>query len=188
MGPELVVQITPKSYGPPFLLPALDVQNIDSNSFSMSLRMRLAMYDTPLPNSELRFDVGHRNRSRLAAVELYKRLGHRGLFVAPRAYFSRRSLNGYQDGEFLAEYRVKRTGVGADIGYTTGMRTEVRLGYDEADVRARLRIGEPSLPEANGSEQRGLVALRVRRAEQPARAVARRLRTRAVVPLLLRYA
>jgi NTE family protein len=150
-GPELVLQITPKSYGPPFLLPALDVQNIDSNSFSMSLRLRLAMYDTPLPNSELRFDVGI-GTEQTAAVELYKRLGHRGLFVAPRAYFSRRSLNGYQDGDFLAEYRVKRTGVGADIGYTTSMRTEVRLGYDEVDVRARLRIGEPSLPEANGSD------------------------------------
>ena len=150
-GPELVLRITPKSYGPPFLLPALDVQNIDSNSFSMSLRMRLAMYDTPLPNSELRFDVGI-GTEQTAAVELYKMVGHRGLFVAPRAFFSRRSLNGYQDGDFLAEYRVKRTGVGADIGYTTGMRTEVRLGYDEVDVRARLRIGEPSLPEANGSD------------------------------------
>jgi NTE family protein len=156
-GPELVVRVTPKSYGPPFLLPALDIQNIDSNSFAISLRMRLAMYDTPLPNSELRFDVGV-GTEQTVAVELYKRLGHRGFFFAPRAYFTRRSLNGYQDGDFLAEYRVKRTGVGADIGYTTGMRSEARFGYDEADVRARRRIGQPSLPEANGSDR--LVSLR----------------------------
>jgi NTE family protein len=32
------------------------------------------------------------------------------------------------------------------------MRSEIRLGYDEADVRARLRIGTPSLPEANGTD------------------------------------
>ena len=38
----------------------------------MSLRMRLAMYDTPLPNSELRFDVGI-GTEQTAAVELYKR-------------------------------------------------------------------------------------------------------------------
>jgi NTE family protein len=151
-GPELLVQATPKSYGPPFLLPALDIQNIDSSSFSISLRMRLAMYDTPLPNSELRFDVGF-GTNQTVALELYKRVGHRGVFVAPRAYFTRSSLNGYQDGELLAEYRVKRTGAGIDVGYTTGMRTELRLGYDEADVRARRRIGVPLLPEAAGSDR-----------------------------------
>ncbi len=30
--PELVVQVTPKTYGPPFVLPSVDVQNIDSSS------------------------------------------------------------------------------------------------------------------------------------------------------------
>ena len=150
-GPELVLQIAPKSYGPPFLLPALDIQNIDSNSFAMNLRLRVAMYDTPLPNSELRFDLGI-GTEQTAFIELYKKIGHRGFFVAPRAYFTRRSLNGYDDGDFVAEYRVKRTGVGADVGYTTGMRSEIRLGYDEAAVRARLRIGTPSLPEANGTD------------------------------------
>jgi NTE family protein len=151
-GPALVVHVTPKSYGPPFLLPALDIQNIDSTSFALNLRVRVAVYDTPIRNSELRFDVGVGSDQEVG-LELYKRLGHRGVFVAPRAYFIRHSLNGYADGEFLAEYRVKRAGLGGDIGYTTGMRTEVRLGYDEADVRARLRIGEPSLPEASGSDR-----------------------------------
>jgi NTE family protein len=151
-GSALVVRITPKSYGPPFLLPAIDLQNIDSNSFALGIRLRLAMYDTLLPNSEIRFDVGV-GSNQAVEFELYKRLGRRGFFVAPRAYFARQSLNGYDDGEQVAEYRVKRTGAGVDVGYTTGMRSEVRLGYDEADVRARLRIGAPVLPEANGSDR-----------------------------------
>ena len=151
-GADLVVRITPKSYGPPFLLPALDVQNIDSNSFSISVRVRLAVYDTPVRNSELRVD-GAIGTNQLAAIELYKRVGRSGFFVAPRGYFSRSSLNGYSDdGELLADYRVKRTGAGIDVGYSTGLRSEVRLGYDEADVRARLRVGVPTLPEANGSD------------------------------------
>ena len=153
-GAELLLQVTPKSYGPPFLLPAIDVQNIDSNSFAIGLRLRLAIYDTPVPNSEVRFDVGIGSNQNVA-IELYKRLGHRGFFIAPRAYFSHDSLNGYDaDGELVADYRVKRTGAGIDAGYTTGMRTEIRFGYDEADVRARLRIGVPTLPEANGSDRR----------------------------------
>ena len=154
-GAELLLDVRPKSYGPPFLLPAIDVQNIDSNSFAISLRLRLAIYDTPVRNSEVRFDVGIGSDQRVG-LELYKRLGHRGVFVSPRAYFSHESLNGYDDdGELVAEYRVKRAGVGIDVGFTTGIRSEIRFGYDEADVRARLRIGVPTLPEANGSD-RGL--------------------------------
>jgi NTE family protein len=149
--PDLVVRITPKSYGPPFLLPAVDLQNIDSTAFSLSLRLRVAMYDTLLPNSEMRFDVGV-GTDQTVGLELYKRAGRSGFFVAPRAFFTRRSLNGYQDDELVAEYRVKRTGAGLDVGYTTSMRSEVRLGYETADVRARLRIGDPSLPEASGSD------------------------------------
>jgi NTE family protein len=152
-GPELVVRASPKSYGPPFLLPAIDMQNIDSNSFSLNLRLRLATYDTLLPNSELRLDVGV-GTNQSAAVELYKRIGHTGFFVAPRGYYSRNSLNGYDaDGEFVADYRVKRLGAGVDLGHATGMRSELRLGYDEVDVRARLRVGTPSLPEVNGSDR-----------------------------------
>ena len=152
-GPELVVRITPKSYGPPFLLPAADVQNIDSSAFALGLRLRLAIYDTPVTNSEVRFDVGI-GSSQAIGIEWYKRLGQRGFFVAPRAYFTHQTFNGFNDdGEFVAEYRVKRTGAAFDIGQTTNLRSEVRFGYEEADVRARLRVGVPTLPEANGSDR-----------------------------------
>ena len=69
------------------------MQNIDSNSFAIGLRLRVAIYDTPVRNSEVRFDVGVGSNQNVA-IELYKRIGHRGLFVAPRAYFSHDSLNG----------------------------------------------------------------------------------------------
>ena len=150
-GTELLIHATPKSYGPPFLLPSLDLHNIDANAFALALRMRVAVYDTPLPNSEVRFDVGV-GTDQSIGIELYKLIGRRGLFVAPRAYFTHTGLNGYLDGQFVAEYRMKRSAVGIDVGYTTGMRSEVRLGYDEADVRVRRTVGPPTLPEANGSD------------------------------------
>ena len=150
-GTELLIHATPKSYGPPFLLPSLDLHNIDANAFALALRMRVAVYDTPLPNSEVRFDVGV-GTDQSIGIELYKLIGRRGLFVAPRAYFAHTGLNGYLDGQFVAEYRMKRSGAGIDVGYTTGMRSEVRLGYDEADVRVRRTVGPPTLPEANGSD------------------------------------
>ena len=152
-GAELVVKVTPKSYGPPFVLPAIDVQNIDSSAFAVGVRARLAIYDTPVPNSEVRFDLGI-GSDQSVGLELYKRIGHRGFFVAPRGYFARTGLNGFDsEGEFVAQYRVKRFGAGIDIGITPNVRNEIRFGYDEADVRARLRIGVPNLPEANGSDR-----------------------------------
>ncbi len=185
-GTELVVGITPKSYGPPFLLPAVDLQNIDSSSFSLSLRLRLAVYDTLVPNSEWRVDIGV-GTEQTAAIELYKRLGRTGLFLAPHASFTRRSVNGYQDGDFVAEYRAKRTGAGFDIGYTTGLRSEVRLGYDAVDARIRRRIGPPTLPEATGSEN--VASLRFEFDDQNSPIVpSRGVRVRAALRYLLRHA
>jgi NTE family protein len=72
---------------------------------------------------------------------------------APRGYFNRTRRNGYLDERLVAEYSFKRTGAGLDLGYNSGRRAEVRLGFDSADVRGRLRVGNPLLPEVEGAEQ-----------------------------------
>ncbi len=155
-GPEgvgLVMIITPKSYGPPFLYPAVDLQNIDSNSFSMNLRARLAMFDTLVAGSELRLDAGVGTRTFISG-EWYRRFGRSPVFGAVRGYASNDSLNLYdEDGQFLAEYRDKTTGAGFDLGLAIDRSNEIRLGYDVADVRIRRRIGEDVQPEAVGSDQ-----------------------------------
>lgn len=152
-GTALVIRVTPKSYGPPFLLPALDIQNIDASTFSLDLRARVAVYDTFVSQSEIRVDFGIGSRQ-FATVEFYRRLGASGLFVAPRGYYTRRPLNVYSgDGDFLAEYREKRAGGGIDVGFTPGLRDEIRFGYDIAEVRTRRRVGVAELPEADGSDR-----------------------------------
>ena len=152
-GTNLVVRVTPKSYGPPFLLPAIDLQNVDANTFSLDLRARVAVYDTFVSQSEIRADFGIGSRE-FASVEFYRRLGGSDLFVAPRGYFIRKPLNAYNaDGDFVAEYSEKRTGAGLDVGFTAGLSDEVRLGYDIAEVRTRRRIGQGELPEADGSDR-----------------------------------
>ncbi len=146
----LALHIVPKPYGPPFLLPALDLENVDSNSFALNLRGRIVFYDTLVPDSEIRLDFGVGTRQE-AGLELYRRLFDSRLFVAPRGYWTRSSLNSYdEEGETLAEYTEKVTGGGLDLGLDLGSRSELRVGYDVADFRTRLRVGEPSLPEAEG--------------------------------------
>jgi NTE family protein len=151
-GAGLVVDVTPKSYGPPFLLPAVDLENIDSSTFAASLRLRVASFDTLVANSEIRLDVEVGSTQRVAG-EVYRRIGPTRFFVAPRAYFDRRPTNAYDDDDNLfAQYKVKRTGAGGDIGYEFG-RSELRAGFDVADVRARRHVGAPVLPEASGTDR-----------------------------------
>jgi NTE family protein len=60
--------------------------------------------------------------------------------------------NAFESDRIIGEYRVKRTGAGLDLGWTIARRTEVRVGYDAADVRGRVRVGSPGLPEVQGGE------------------------------------
>lgn len=159
--PGLVLDVAPKNYAPPFLFLAFDLQNVNSTSFSADARVRGVFTDLLNPGSELRtdFTIG---TNQFAGVELFVPLGKSQLFatlggarvfVAPRASFDRRIVNGYVDSELVAEYRFKRTGAGLDVGFTSGRRSEVRLGYDVRDVRGRRRVGDPILPEAEGTDR-----------------------------------
>lgn len=55
--------------------------------------------------------------------------------------------------EAVADYRLTRSGAGVDIGYNTGYRSEVRFGYQAANLQASVKIGDPILPELEGGER-----------------------------------
>ena len=78
-------------------------------------------YDTLVPDSEIRVDLGVGTRQE-AGLELFRRLFGSRLFVAPRGYWTRSSLNGYdEEGEILAEYTEKIAGGGVDLGLDLGL-------------------------------------------------------------------
>ena len=148
----LLIRARLKDYAPPFLRLAFDLNNTDSTSFSGVFRGRVITMDTFGSGSEIRTDLAVGSRQ-TAAVELYKPFGRSHIFVSGRAYYDRFINNAYVDNELVAEYRTKRTGAGADVGVSTSFNSELRLGYDATDLRSRRRVGEPTLPEAEGSEQ-----------------------------------
>lgn len=159
--PGMLLDVRPKHYAPPFLFIAFDLQNIDSSSFTGVARARAVFTDVLNPGSELRADVSIGSDQYLGAelfvplrkARMFATLGRPNVFVAPRAYFDRRRVNGYEEGDLRAEYRFKYTGVGLDLGFTSGRRSEVRVGYDVRDVRGRRRVGDPVLPEAEGTDR-----------------------------------
>jgi NTE family protein len=147
----LDIGVRPKSYGPPFLMVGLDLNNIDSTNFAFNLSARMLHYGLFGKDSETRVEGILGTHQRFAA-EFLKPLFGTDIFIAPRAYFDRQGRNVYVDNDLAAEYRIKRTGAGIDIGKSFGRKAEVRLGYDDVNIRGRRRIGSPDLPEAEGRE------------------------------------
>jgi NTE family protein len=148
----LQIGVREKTYGPPFLMVGLELSNIDSSNFAANLSGRVLHYGLLGVGSETRLDMVLGTDQRVAA-EVVKPLGSTPIFVAPRAYFDRQGRNQFLDDVFVAEYRIKRTGVGLDLGTDFGRDAELRVGYDVTDFNGRRRIGSPELPEVEGPER-----------------------------------
>jgi NTE family protein len=148
----LEIGVHQKSYGPPFLMLGLYLNNIDSTSFAVNAAARILQYDALGSGSELRADFVLGTTQHFA-VELLEPIASSSVFVAPRAYYVRDMRNLFDDDVLVAEYRFKRTGAGLDLGVEVGRVAEIRLGYDINDVRGRRRVGSPDLPAVDGTEK-----------------------------------
>jgi len=67
-------------------------------------------------------------------------------FVAPHFDFEERSVFQLQDRDLLAEYRVRSLQGGLDVGREISNWGEMRLGMRRGTGRARVLIGDPTLP------------------------------------------
>ena len=153
-GPVLKLAVQPKPYGPPFLALGVDVSNPFGTNLQLGLGSRLTAYDVFFLGygSEARFDLGVGSGLE-ARGELYRPLGRSPWFAAASAGVVQSNTPVFTGREAVAEYRLTRTGGGVDIGYNTGYRSEVRFGYQAANIQASVRVGDPILPELEGGER-----------------------------------
>jgi len=109
--------------------------------------LRATFYNLVGPGSELRLDGGVGQPAGLNA-ELFKPLkAGSHAFVAPHAYLVHQ-VNPYFVGtEQLEQYKEKRNGLGADLGYQFNARTEVRVGEDFQWYSEHRTIGTPAAQE-----------------------------------------
>jgi NTE family protein len=152
---KLLIRAKEKNYGPPFFTPTIEIGNSGSGNAYTTLGGRFTFFDVGGYRSEVRADLRLGSRT-LVAAEYYKPIGDGGFFVAPRAYYDKQTRNLFVDERRVAEYGVRRTGIGLDTGYTF-RRSELRAGFDHSDLSARVRIGSPLLPELEGRETRGFL-------------------------------
>ena len=148
--PGLAIRAREKEYAPPFLNLGLIVDGSEYDNVLFTAKARITALDVGGFRSEWRTDVSVGATWGLSS-EYYRPLSPTTKwFVAPRAYMSNAPLNVYDRSQPIANYRVRQLGGGFDVGYAIDRSSELRFGYDIAELRSSLRIGAPTLPTPAG--------------------------------------
>jgi NTE family protein len=148
--PALRVTAHEKTYGPPFVDLAVNVDGSGVAAFDFSAGIRVTFMDVQHQGGEWRNDL-ILGSSNLAATEFYQPLGNTRLFVAPYAFASKLPRNAFMGQTRIAVFGDERAGGGFDLGYNPGQRSELRFGYQIFSGKLAPLIGSAGLPAVSGS-------------------------------------
>jgi len=148
--PGLRITTHEKSYGPPFVDLAVNVDGSGVAAFDFSAGARVTFMDIAHRGGEWRNDLLF-GSSNLAASEFYQPLWQSRFFVAPYAFASKYARNSFAGLTRVAVFGDERAGGGFDIGYDSGRRSEFRVGYEIFDGKLSPLIGDAGLPIVGGS-------------------------------------
>jgi NTE family protein len=148
--PALRVTTHDKSYGPPFVDLAVNVDGSGVAAFDFSAGAQVTFMDIIHRGGEWRNDLVF-GSSNLAATEFYQPLGQSRLFVAPYAFASKFARNSFTGLTRVAVFGDERAGGGFDVGYDFGQRSEFRIGYEIFEGKLSPLIGSTGLPIVHGS-------------------------------------
>jgi len=148
--PALRVTTHDKSYGPPFVDLAVNVDGSGVAAFDFSAGARITFMDIAHRGGEWRNDFLF-GSSNLGSTEFYQPLGQSRFFVSPYAFASKYARNSFSGQTRVAVFGDERAGGGFDIGYDSGRRSEFRIGYELFDGKLSPLIGAAGLPIVHGS-------------------------------------
>jgi NTE family protein len=148
--PGLRVVAHEKSYGPPFVDLAVNVDGSGVAAFNISGGARITLMDIDHHGGEWRNDL-LLGSSNLAATEFYQPLGLSRFFVAPFAFATKFAQNSFTGQTRVAVFGDERAGGGFDFGYDSGSRSEIRLGYEIFSGKLDPLIGSAGLPIVSGN-------------------------------------
>ena len=148
--PSLRITAHPKSYGPPFVDLDVNVNGSGVAAFDFSAGARVTFMDVAHSGGEWRNDLLF-GSSNLAATEFYQPVAGSRFFVAPFAFASKAARNSFSGLTRVAVFGDERAGGGFDLGYDSGRRSELRLGYELFTGRLSPLVGSAGLPIISGS-------------------------------------
>ncbi len=146
----LLVTLHEKLYAPPTLQLGFEVDGSESSDVDFTLATRLTFLDVAGYRSEWRTDFIFGNTYGVES-ELYRPFTPASKwFFSPHAGASSSAFKIYRKSDPLAEYRLNRAALGADIGYGFSRFSEIRFGYEVGSLDARLRLGTPEFTSLAG--------------------------------------
>src|SRR5579863_823613 len=148
--PSLRITAHPKTYGPPFVDLAVNVEGSGVAAFDFSAGARVTFMDVAHRGGEWRNDLLF-GSSNLGATEFYQPLGQTNFFVAPYVFASKFARNSFTGLTRTAVFGDERAGGGFDIGYNSGLRSGLRVGYEIFDGKLSPLVGATGLPIVHGS-------------------------------------
>jgi NTE family protein len=148
--PALRVAVHEKTYGPPFVDLAVNVDGSGVAAFDFSAGARITFMDVEHHGGEWRNDL-MLGSSNLAATEFYQPIANTHFFIAPYAFASKLPRNAFEGQTRVAVFGDERAGGGFDFGYDSGRRSEIRFGYQIFSGKLAPLVGSAGLPVLSGS-------------------------------------
>ena len=140
-----------KAYAPPFMMLGVNLENTTSSDFRITATGRYLAFDTVGSGSELRLD-GTIGSNPGIAVELYRPVGPRVLFVAAYAGVGTETFNLIDQDAVIARYGQTVGRIGLNAGINLGTRSDLRVGGYAGRTSASIEVGDPGFPELRGAE------------------------------------
>jgi NTE family protein len=143
----LEVRARRKSWGPNYVRFALELQDDFEGNSSFNAAARFIVTEVNALGGEWLTDLQVGENPRIH-TEFWQPLDYSSrYFIAPQVQFEVRNVPLLQDQTRIAEYRVREGDIGLDIGRELGNWGELRAGVRRGEGKARVRVGDPTLPE-----------------------------------------
>ena len=150
-----------KSWGPNFLQFGVTLEDDFEGSTGFNLAARMTRAGINRLGAEWRNDIQLGTDPKLFS-EFYQPLSFDSrFFVAPRVNLGQRNLNAFAQNETIASYRLTEAEAGVDFGRELGRIGELRLGLFRGLGDARVRVGDPSLPNLDFETGGAFARLRI---------------------------
>jgi NTE family protein len=148
--PGLEVRAETKDYAPPLVNIGFLIDGANLDNVRWTMNARITALDVGGFRSEWRTDLSLGSTWGLASEYYRPFSGTSKWFAAPRVFAINAPLDLYDRSIHLAQYRFRRYGGGADLGYAIDRFSELRLGYEGGYASDSLSIGAPVLPTPAG--------------------------------------
>jgi NTE family protein len=145
-GTGIEYRATTKSWGPNFLKFGLALEEDFEGSTAFNIDTRLTRAGLNRLGAEWRTDLRLGTDPRLF-TEFYQPLSFDSRwFVAPRLQVGQYNLGAFSQDETVARLRVTEAETGFDFGRELGTVGELRVGVFRGIGEARVKVGDPLLP------------------------------------------